>query len=314
MKILAPIKNLLSWIQVINSWKVDEIYFWVVSNDWEKKHGFATILNRRDWTLANISSYEDWKKLIDYAKSKWVECYITLNNSPIINDEKLIKEEIQKCIEICPDALIVKDIYIAKLIRDLDKNINIHCSSLNQVINSESIQFWRNQFNISRMIFPRNISISEIKNLCSLFPDLEFEIFIKNDWCYNSDGVCSSLHLEWLKNGIPYVCNREWQYKSWDEEFNDAYLHLLKNTNDCKVCMIHPLKDVKNLVSLKIVGREKPVNIILKDVDFIRSSLDFSDLAESNKEFMDFTITNHSKTLFRDCWYKNCEVFNMYYK
>jgi collagenase-like PrtC family protease len=73
------------------------------------------------------------------------------------------------------------------LIRKIDKNIDIHCSSLNQVLNSESIKYWIENFNISRMIFPRNISAIEIKKLCFEFPNLEFEIFIKNDWCYNSD-------------------------------------------------------------------------------------------------------------------------------
>ena len=312
MKILAPVKNLLSWIQVVNSW-VWEIYFWVVSNEWESKHNFKSILNRRDWSLANISSYSDGKKLIDYARSKGVESYITLNNSPIINDVELIKEEIRNCIAIKPDALIVKDIYIASLIREIDKDIQIHCSSLNQVINSESIDFWVKNFNISRMIFPRNISINEIKNLCSLFPNLEFEIFIKNDWCYNSDWVCSSLHLEWLKDGIPYVCNREAIYKSDDEKFNQDYMVLVKNMNDCKVCMIKELLDIKNLVSLKIVGREKALDIILKDIKFVQSALEFSTLAETNKEFMDFNIINHTKSLKKDCSHKNCEVFNMYY-
>jgi collagenase-like PrtC family protease len=37
------------------------------------------------------------------------------------------------------------------------------------------------------MILPRNVSVNEIADLCNEFPDLEFEIFIKNDWCYNSD-------------------------------------------------------------------------------------------------------------------------------
>lgn len=313
MKILAPVKNLLSWIQVVNSW-VWEIYFWVVSDEWEKKYNFKSILNRRDWSLANISSFSDAKKLIDYARSKWVESYITLNNSPVINDVELIKEEIKNCIAIKPDALIVKDIYIASLIREIDKDIQIHCSSLNQVINSESIKFWIDNFNISRMIFPRNISINEMKNLCSLFPDLEFEIFIKNDWCYNSDWVCSSLHLEWLKDGIPYVCNRESIYKSDDEKFNDNYMVLQKNMNDCKVCMTKELLDVKNLVSLKIVGREKSLDIILKDIKFVQSSIEFASLAETNKEFMDFNIINHKKSLKKDCAHKNCEVFNMYYK
>lgn len=312
MKILAPVKNLLSGIEVVNSW-VGEIYFWVVSSEWESKYGFKSILNRRDGTLANISSYEDGKKLINYAKSKGVESYITLNNSPIINDEELIKEEIRNCISIWPDALIVKDIYIAKLIREIDKNIQIHCSSLNQVINASSIEFWRENFQISRMIFPRNISVNEIKNLCSMFPDLEFEIFIKNDWCYNSDWVCSSLHLEWLKDGIPYVCNREAIYKSDDEEFNSNYMTLVKNMNDCKVCMIQEIINIPNLVSLKIVGREKALDILLKDIKFIQSALEFYPLAETKKEFIDFNIINHKKNIKKDCSHKNCEIYNMYY-
>ena len=65
MKILTPVKNLLSWIEIIKN-KTDEIYFWIVSEDWTKKHKYKSILNRRDWSLANIGSYEDWKKLIDF--------------------------------------------------------------------------------------------------------------------------------------------------------------------------------------------------------------------------------------------------------
>lgn len=312
MEILAPVKNLLTWIKIVDSW-VWEIYFWVVSDSWEKEYWFKTILNRRDWNLANISSYEDWKKLVDYARSKWVKSYVTLNNSPIINNEELIIKEIENTIKINPDALIVKDIYIANLIRKIDKNIEIHCSSLNQVINSESIIFWIKNFNISRMIFPRNISVNEIKNLCSKFPDLEFEIFIKNDWCYNSDWVCSSLHLEWLKDWIAYVCNREVAYRSDEEDFNKKYSVLTKNMNDCKVCMISEIYDIKNLVSLKIVWREKGLEIILNDIKFIQSALNFYRLAESKKEFMDFNIINHQKNIKKSCNHKNCEIYNMYY-
>ncbi|MBT3726287.1 hypothetical protein HOG21_00885 [bacterium] len=116
-----------------------------------------------------------------------MKSYITLNNSPNIVDIELINKEIENAILIKPDALIVKDIFIADIIRKFDKNIEIHCSSLNQVLNSEHIKFWIEKYNISRMIFPRNISTKEIITLCNKFPNLEFEIFIKNDWCYNSD-------------------------------------------------------------------------------------------------------------------------------
>lgn len=313
MKILAPIKNLLSWIEVIKSW-VWEIYFWVVSDSWEEKHWFKSILNRRDWSLANISNFSDWEKLIEYAKKQNVEAYITLNNSPIINDEKLIIEEIKSCIKIKPDALIIKDIYIAKLVRDIDKKIPIHCSSLNQVINSESIKYWIENFNISRMIFPRNIAISEIKNLCSKFPKLEFEIFVKNDWCYNSDWVCSSLHFEWLKDWLPFVCHRENLYKVEDKILEENYKELLQTRWDCKVCMLYQLQNIPNLVSLKIVGREKPLEVILRDINFIKTSLNFLKLSDNNEEFMDFTINNYTKNIKKSCQHKRCEIYNTYYK
>lgn len=312
MKILSPVKNLLAWIELIKSW-TDEIYFWVVSNDWESKHGYKSILNRRDGSLANISSYEDGKKLVDFAKQNWVDAYITLNNSPFIVDTELIKKEIKQAISIKPDALIVKDIFIAKLIREMDPDIDIHCSSLNQVINSESIEYWIENFNISRMIFPRNISVSEVKTLCEKFPDLEFEIFVKNDWCYNSDWVCSSLHLEWLKNWVPYVCNRESMYKTQDSNFQEKYLDLYKKTLDCKVCMLAELKYLKNLVSLKIVWREKPLPIILKDLQFVKTSLEYLILSENNAEYMDFNIKLHKKLIHKNCGHKWCEMYRMYY-
>lgn len=102
-------------------------------------------------------------------------------------------------------------------------------------------------------------------------------------------------------------------YKSDDEIFNAEYATLAKNTLDCKVCMISPLRHLKNLVSLKIVGREKALDIILKDLHFVKSSLQFLSLADSHKEFMDFNIRNHKKLICKDCNYQACEIYNMYY-
>ncbi len=313
MKVLCPVKNLLYWIELINSW-ADELYFWVVSNSWQKEIWFKSILNRRDTSMANISSYNEAKKLIDYAREKWVKTHITLNNSPNIIDMNLIKKEVTNAIKVKPDALIVKDIFIADIIREIDKDIEIHCSSLNQVLNTEAISYWIENFNISRMIFPRNISVGEIKTLCNAFPDLEFEIFIKNDWCYNSDWICSSLHSEWLKKWIPFVCHREPRYKTSDEDFNKKYLNLYTKMLDCKICMLSKLKNIKNLVSLKIVWRWKPLPIVINDLKFIQNSLKFLKLSENAKEYVDFNIKLHKKFVKKQCNYSWCEYYNLYYK
>jgi len=313
MKVLTPVKNLLSWIEIIKNW-TDEIYFWIVSKDWQDKYNYTNILNRRDWNLANISSYSDAKKLINFARSNWVKSFVTLNNSPQIPDERQINEEIKNIISVNPDWLIVKDLFVADLIRKIDKNIEIHCSSLNQIINTSWIQLWIEKYNISRMILPRNVSVNEIRELATSFPDLEFEIFVKNDWCYNSDWICSSLHLEWLKEWIPYVCNRESRYKGKNNEYNDKYIEIYKKSLDCKICILSKLRDIKNIVSLKIVWREKPLNIILNDLKLVKNSVKFLKLSENSNEHMNFNINLYKKLLKKECSYKDCEIYNKYYE
>ncbi|EKE28510.1 MAG: hypothetical protein ACD_3C00051G0013 [uncultured bacterium (gcode 4)] len=308
MKVLVPVKNKDFWFRLIDSW-AHEIYFWVVSKSWQNAHKFSSILNRRDGALANVESNEDAIELMSYARSKWVESYITLNNSPIVDDLEWIYREIENIISLRPDAIIVKDIWIASMIREIDDKIPLHCSSLNQVINSKSVEFWIRNFKISRMIFPRNITVSEIKNITKEFSELEFEVFIKNDWCYNTDWVCSSLHLEWLKKWIPYVCNREKLYEFEDKPYESGFRQILANEFDCKMCLYWLLKEIPNLVSLKIVWREKPLIALLRDLSFTLNSIKFAGLTDDQKESVEFNMWLHKKTILADCAWKNCEYY-----
>ena len=200
MKILVPVKNLFFWIEVIKNW-ADEIYFWFTSEEWLQKYNHTNPLNARSM-YHSMNSYKSAKKLIDYANSKNVHTYITLNRVPPYVDEELLEKEIKNIISLKPSWIIFKDLYIAEIIRKFDKDIVLHCSSLNQVINKNSIFFWVETYNVKRIILPRNIAFNEIIDLCNCFPNLEFEIFVKNSWCYNSDWVCSSIHEEWLKKWL----------------------------------------------------------------------------------------------------------------
>ncbi|EKE28970.1 MAG: Peptidase U32 [uncultured bacterium (gcode 4)] len=308
MKVLVPVKNKDFWIKLIDAW-AHEIYFWVVSKSWQESHEFTSILNRRDWALANVQSNSDAIELMEYAKGKWAESYITLNNSPIVDDAKWIYREIENIISLKPDAIIVKDIWIASMIREIDSQIPLHCSSLNQVINSKAVEFWLRNFNITRMIFPRNITIAEIKRITADFPALDFEVFIKNDWCYNTDWVCSSLHLEWLKRWIPYVCNRENLYEFNEKAYEEDFKIILSRESDCKMCLYWHLKEIPNLVSLKIVWREKPLIALLRDLNFILNSIKYAQLTDDEKELVDFNMKLHSKIILSWCAWKNCEYY-----
>lgn len=311
MKILVPVKNLFFWVEVIKNW-ADEIYFWFTSDDWLKKYKYTNPLNARSM-FHSIHSNENAKKLIDFANSKNVHTYITLNRVPPFVDEELLEKEIKNILSLKPSWIIFKDLYIAEIIRKYDKDIVLHCSSLNQVINKNAISFWVDNYNVKRIILPRNIAVNEIVDLCNNFPDLEFEIFVKNSWCYNSDWICSSLHEEWVKKWLKYVCFREENYESEDENFNKKF-HDFNNKLVCKMCIIWKLKQLKNLVSIKIVWRDKTLPRILNDLEFVKKSRDFLFKADNYDEFVEETMNIHKKVAWKSCWFNTCEFYNYYYK
>lgn len=234
---------------------------------------------------------------------------MTLNNTPLVESEEEIEAEIAAAIAVGPDALIVKDPLIAGIVRRLSPTIAIHCSSLNQVLNAEAVSYWVENYGINRMIMPRNVAFEEVRVLAKKFPDLEFEIFIKNDWCYDTDGVCSSLHLEGLKEGIPYVCNREAAYVGEDAEYQKSFHSYRAAESDCKACSVKLFEDVPNVVSLKIVGREKGANILKKDIAFLKKVIEYSELASDVAELTEFGSAVHEKMLGIPCAKTRCEVY-----
>jgi len=196
----------------------------------------------------------------------------------------------------------------------VDKKISLHCSSLNQAINKESILFWINEYNVKRIILPRNLSFIEIIELCEYFPDIEFEIFVKNTWCYNSNwNFCSSLHFEWLKKWISPVCFREKNYKSEDKKL-DKWFHDLDNDIHCKICILWKLKNIKNIVSLKIVWREKVLSTIMKDLKFVKRARDKLFNTNTYYEFVEWSMNIYEKEIGNKCSFEKCEYYNYYYK
>lgn len=303
MKVLMPVRSLITWVELIKLW-TGEIYFGVSSDK-------NISLNLRD--ALHSLSFVDAEKLIKYSNENSIDCFITLNNLPVGVDVEYMRNEIREIIKLKPDWLIVKDIIIADIIREIDKDINIHCSSLSQIINYEWIEYWIKNYNISRLILPRNVSIDEIKFLANHFPNLEFEIFIKNSWCHNSNWICSSLHSWAIKRWLNYVCFREKKYESnenisFTEDFIDYHDNMI--VSHCKVCSIWKLYNIKNIVSLKVVGREKALWKLAKDLKFINLIIESLKKNDWYKNFLERNIKSYKTIFNKSCNYIWCEFYN----
>jgi len=275
-KILVPLWNWFDIEELINLW-ADEFYFWIDFTIW---------LNKRDNPKAQIS-LEEVKRVFDI-KRKYtnIKFFITLNEAPINISQDEIYKLLQRLLSLInPDAFIVRDLYLIKVLRQIKPDVKIHLSSLSQIWNRLALDYFFEILwdSFERLIFPRDITWIEIYEIIRNYPNLEYEIFAINERCWNVDGLCSSLHYSGKKIWVPFICYREYSY-NWPEDLKQ----IIFNRTSCKVCGFWRFKDIDSVISLKIVWRWATYEQIKRNVIFLRKILDFIELAENEIEYKNF--------------------------
>jgi len=274
--ILAPLGKNHDVEKLINLW-AKEFYFWI---------DFTKDLNKRDNEQAQITIHQANEFLSLREKYPNIRFFIALNEAPITwNDEKIYKKLSELLKLVSPDAFIVRDLAIITALKNIKPDVKLHISSLAQVWNENALEFYINFLwdSFERFIFPRDISGIEAVQIIKKYPQLEFEIFALNEWCWNVDGLCSSLHWTWKKEWVPFICHREYSYP-WNEKLKK----IIYNRTSCKVCNFWKFKDIENIVSLKIVGRWAPFEQIERNVKYLNSLLKFIELSDDYEEYQWF--------------------------
>lgn len=334
MNILAPLDSEKD-VKELVSVGTSEFFAGVAPEDWTKVYSNAGSINRRESMLANFSDYESLKIATRIAHDLGSKVFLTLNAHYYIEDQyQLIDAALDNAINADVDAVVVADIGLMEYIKEVGFNINIHVSSEAMVINRESVEFFR-QFNITRIVFPREISLQEIAHITRGNNDLEFESFILRERCPFAGALCQTTH------GITrnYFCSFGWKHRyfnyqermfSWEKEMkirnNDMYYCLwagysgnvttiptcLDQTIDdeirtqrCGICSIPSLK-AAGIKSLKIAGRGLPLARKIEYVRFVKSALDYQqNYTESYEQFCRLQKDNPELCdLTYNCYYR----------
>ena len=154
------------------------------------------------------------------------------------------------------DALIMQDIGMIRLVREKFPDIEIHASTQCHNHNEEGIKLLK-ELGCSRVVFAREMSLDEIKNINI---DIEKEVFVYGALCICYSGCCLFSSLNGGRSGnrgecvgscrLPYkLIKNEKQVK-----LTDKYLLSAKELNT-----INNLKEIldSGIDSLKIEGRMK---------------------------------------------------------
>ena len=136
---------------------------------------------------ANFSE-EELQKAVEYCHERNVKVYLALNT--LVSDSE--KETAYKAIECAcksdVDALILQDIGLASMVRQVAPDMPIHASTQMSVQSIEGIRILE-KLGFSRTVLPRELSEKEIKNI-SAQTDMELEYFVHGALCMCVSGQC----------------------------------------------------------------------------------------------------------------------------
>jgi len=256
MRILAPVNNPKEVEKIIQA-GAQEIYCGIISPDWQERYTNVASPNRREWKTANLSGFNDLRKVVDVAHSNNTPVYLALNALYTAKQYPLLLKQIEQSREIGVDALIIADLGVLLTLKRERINIDIHISTGGTTFNSETAKFYE-ELGASRVILPRHLKVQEIGQIVRDCPSLNFEVFILNSGCKNIDGFCTFQH------GISEILHGQvWNLPkrlNFDRHFLNAIRRLpMKITQRLKADIFGI--DSACLLNYKVGIAEAPANI-----------------------------------------------------
>lgn len=155
-------------------------------------------------------SVEELAALTALAHDKGTEVYVALNalmKPGDLNAAGGVIDQLNRRVK--PDALIIQDLSLLKLVRQTGFSGEVHLSTLTAVSFPGALKLIREAFGteISRVVMPRELGIDEIKAMSRECPqNLELEVFIHGALCYGISGRCYWSSFFGGKSGLRGRC------------------------------------------------------------------------------------------------------------
>ena len=201
------------------------------------------------------------------------------------NELDQVVDAIKKVLPLKPDALIVQDLGLVNLIRQIAPNQVIHGSTQMTVTNDLAIEFLAD-LNIKRFVLGRENSLSEIK-LIKKSTEKELEVFVHGALCVSYSGQCFTSESIGGRSANRGQCAQSCRF-SYDlivdgVKQNTIDRDYLVSPQDlCGISEIPELMEI-GVSSFKVEGR-------LKSPEYVAS------VARSYKDVMNKTL-NHEKII-----------------
>jgi len=225
-------------------------------------------------------SYEDLKEMIDLAHLYGVKVNLAFNVVIFESEIPKVREVLENILPMGPDAFIVQDLGLAKIIREMAPHQRIHASTQMTVTNADAMELL-NDLKIDRFVLGRENSLSEIELIRSQ-TDKELEVFVHGALCVAYSGQCFTSESIGGRSANRGQCAQSCRldYELWvDDKLKDMgdKKYLVSPKDLMGLEEVPRLKEI-GVDSFKIEGRLKAPEYVAATAHHYRQVLDGSDL------------------------------------
>lgn len=243
---------------------------------------------------------------VEYAHSLNKKIYVTINIVAHNVDFDGLEEYLEFLESIKIDGIIVSDIGIMELAKQVAPKLELHVSTQANVTNKYTAKFYCD-LGAKRLVLARELSIQEIKEIRDFIPkDVEIETFVHGAMCISYSGRCLlSNYLSGRDSNrgaciqacrFEYsICEKTRKGEHYDIQEDERGTYIL-NSKD--LCMIEYIKDLveAGVTSFKIEGRMKSPYYVATITNAYRRAIDDF---KSNKPFDKTLLEEVQKTSHR---------------
>lgn len=245
-----------------------------------------------------LITYDNLKQAIQLVHNMGKKAYLTLNIFAYNEDIDALDEVLDFIKDANPDAIIVSDFGILNKIKKQLPNIDLHISTQTNILNYETVKFWRD-LGASRVILARELSIPQIAKIVEKVPDIETEVFVHGSQCVSFSGRC--LLSDYMTKGERKAnhggCAQpcRWSYKLLEEtrpneyyeiEQNERGTHILSPKDLALIKYIPQLIDA-GVSSFKVEGRTKSLYYVSAVAKTYRKAIDdYCNTGKLDEEFL----------------------------
>ncbi len=222
---------------------------------------------------------------VEKAHARGVKVYLTCNTLPRSNELAFFPKFVEEAVEAGVDAMIVADIGLMTMLRELAPDMPIHMSTQTGIVNYASANALY-KMGARRVVLARELSLEEIAEIRRNTPsDLEIEVFVHGAMCVSFSGRCLLSAYFTDRDANRGACAQpcRWKYNLVEEKRPDQPMPIIEEPegtyilNARDMCMIDHLDKLAEagVTSFKIEGRAKSAYYVSVITNAYRMAMDY---------------------------------------